>query len=100
LALKSVATVSSDLALKPWCRFFWFGCQNWQLRFGNLGLKITMTVSWFEPQNQVGDGLSIVPQNRQEDESAWGTRRDLATCFMWKQVTLEFPNLASRLADV
>jgi hypothetical protein len=27
--------------------------QNWQLWFGNLGLKITTTVSWFAPQNQV-----------------------------------------------
>jgi hypothetical protein len=59
-----------------------------------------VTVSWFEPQNQVGDGLSVVPQNRQEDESAWGTRRDLAACFVWKQVVLEFPSLASRLAEV
>jgi hypothetical protein len=25
-------------------------------------------VSWFGPQNQVGYGLSVVPQNRQEDE--------------------------------
>jgi hypothetical protein len=27
------------------------------------GLKITATVSWFGPQNQVGFGLSIAPQN-------------------------------------
>jgi hypothetical protein len=30
---------------------------------------------------------------------AWETRRDLATCLTGKQVRLEFPNLASRLAD-
>jgi hypothetical protein len=35
-----------------------------QLWFGDLGLKITATVSWFEPQNQVGFGLSVAPQNR------------------------------------
>jgi hypothetical protein len=40
-----------------------FGPQNLQLRFDDLGLKITTTVSWFGPQNQVGDGLSITPQN-------------------------------------
>jgi hypothetical protein len=27
------------------------------------GLKITATVSWFGPQNQVGFGLSVAPQN-------------------------------------
>jgi hypothetical protein len=27
-----------------------------------LGLKITATVSWFVPQNQVGFGLSVAPQ--------------------------------------
>jgi hypothetical protein len=26
-----------------------------------------MTVSWFEPQNQLGLGLSVVPQNRQRE---------------------------------
>jgi hypothetical protein len=28
-----------------------FGPQNRQVQFGDLGLKITMTVSWFGPQN-------------------------------------------------
>jgi hypothetical protein len=35
-----------------------------QLWFGDLGFKITATVSWFGPQNQVGFGLSVAPQNR------------------------------------
>jgi hypothetical protein len=56
------------------------GPQNWQLRFSDLGLKITATVFWF-------------------GRSAWGTCRDLADCFAWKQVGLEFPNLASRLVE-
>jgi hypothetical protein len=30
---------------------------------------------------------------------AWDTRRDLATCFSWKQVRLEFLSLASRLME-
>jgi hypothetical protein len=32
-----------------------------------LGLKITATVSWFGPQNQVGFGLSVAPQNRRRE---------------------------------
>jgi hypothetical protein len=38
--------------------------KKWQLWFGDLGLKITATVSWFGPQNQAGSGLSVAPQNR------------------------------------
>jgi hypothetical protein len=30
-------------------------------RFGDLVLKITTTVSWFGPQNQVGYSLSVAP---------------------------------------
>jgi hypothetical protein len=37
-----------------------------------LSIKITVTVSWFEPQNQVGYGLSVVPQNRWDDEDDAG----------------------------
>jgi hypothetical protein len=42
---------------------FWFAPQNRQLWFGDLGLKITKTVSWFQPQNHVSFGLSVAPQN-------------------------------------
>jgi hypothetical protein len=52
-----------------WLRVSRFGPQNRQLRFGDLGLKITATVSWFGPQNQVGYGLSVAPQNRWEGDS-------------------------------
>jgi hypothetical protein len=31
-----------------------------------------MTVSCFGPQNQVGDGLSVAPQNQWEDETVRG----------------------------
>jgi hypothetical protein len=31
----------------------------------DLGLKITMTVSWFGPQNQAGFGLSVSPRKIQ-----------------------------------
>jgi hypothetical protein len=46
---------------------FRFGPQNRQLWFGDLGLKITVTVSWFGPQNQAGFGLSVVSQNRRRE---------------------------------
>jgi hypothetical protein len=35
-----------------------------------LGLKITATVFWFGPQNQVGLGLSVAPQNRWREVGA------------------------------
>jgi hypothetical protein len=43
--------------------FLRFGPQNRQLRFDDLGLKITATVSCFGTQNQAGYGLSVAPQN-------------------------------------
>jgi hypothetical protein len=55
-----------------WFRVSRFGSQNRQLRFCDLGLKITVTVSWFGPQNQVGNSLSVAPQNRQENEDGMG----------------------------
>jgi hypothetical protein len=51
------------LASKPRLTVFWFGPQNRQLRFGDLGHKITVMISWFGPQNQAGYGLSVEPQN-------------------------------------
>jgi hypothetical protein len=71
LASNPMVTVSPSLASKPMVTvFFWlglktgddgflglasksrvtvsqFGSQNWQLRFGDLGIKITVMVSWF-----------------------------------------------------
>jgi hypothetical protein len=62
--------VFSGLASKPVSQVSWFGPQNQQLRFGDLGLKITATVSYFRPQNHAGFGLSIAPQNRWREDSA------------------------------
>jgi hypothetical protein len=59
-------------AQNRWLRVSLFGPQNRQLRFRDLGLKTTTAVSWFVPPNQVGYGLSIVPQNRWEDEDGTG----------------------------
>jgi hypothetical protein len=70
LASKLVATVSPNLASKPVASGSPFGPPNRQLCFGDLGLKITATVSWFVPQNQAGFGLLVAPQNRWMDVSA------------------------------
>jgi hypothetical protein len=51
----------SGLASKPLDRVFRFGPQNWQLRFGDLCLKIIAMDSWFGPQNHAGIGLSVTP---------------------------------------
>jgi hypothetical protein len=68
LASKPVATVSPVLISKPVAWVYRFGPHNRQLRFGNLCLKITTTVSSFGPQNQSCYGLSVVPQNRWEGD--------------------------------
>jgi hypothetical protein len=52
-----------------------FEPQNRQLRFGDLGSKIIATVSWFGPQNQDGNGLSVVPQNRRDKDGPGHTLR-------------------------
>jgi hypothetical protein len=41
-----------------------------QLWFGDLGLKITATVSWFVPQNQAGFDLSVALQNQRREVGA------------------------------
>jgi hypothetical protein len=43
--------------------------------FGDLGLKITMMVSWFGAQNQAGFGLSVAPQNRWREVGVGHTSR-------------------------
>jgi hypothetical protein len=74
LVSKLAAMVSPDLASKYAVGFlvdpqnqcgggFSGLCLNRQLRFGDLGIKITATASWFVPQNQVGFGLSVAPHN-------------------------------------
>jgi hypothetical protein len=58
------------------------GASEPTLWFGDLGIKITVTVSWFGLPNQSGFSLSVAPQNRCDDASARDTRRDLPACFM------------------
>jgi hypothetical protein len=59
---KMVAIVSHSLTSKPVAWVSRFEPQNRPLRFGDLILKITVMVAWFEPQNQVGFDLSVAPK--------------------------------------
>jgi hypothetical protein len=53
-----------------WLQVSQFRPQNRQLQFGDLGHKITVSVFWFEPQNQTDFGLSVALQNRWMEDSA------------------------------
>jgi hypothetical protein len=82
LASKLVVMIFPDLASKPVVDFLvepqnqggggfpGLGLKTGSYGFGDLGLKITATVSWFGPQNQAGFGLSVAPQNRQREVGA------------------------------
>jgi hypothetical protein len=73
LASKLAATVFPSLASKPVVNFLvepqnqggggflGLGLKTDSYGFGDLGLKITATVSWFGPQNHAGFGLSVAP---------------------------------------
>jgi hypothetical protein len=73
LASKLVVTVSPGLASKPVVGFLvepqnhggggfpGLGLKTDSSWFGDLDIKITATVSWFGPQNQVGFGLLVAP---------------------------------------
>jgi hypothetical protein len=54
---------------------FRFGPQNRQVQFDDLDLKITATVYWFGPQNQVGFDLSVTLQNRMMEDDVGHTSR-------------------------
>jgi hypothetical protein len=87
LSSKLVAMVSPVLASKPVIGFLvepqnqggggFPGCglKTGNYVFGDLGLKITVMVSWFGPQNQAGFNLSVAPQNRWREVSAGHTSR-------------------------
>jgi hypothetical protein len=59
LVSKPVVTVCQWFVLKTTAVVFCCGPQNQGRQFGDLGLKITATVSWFGLQNQVRGGLSV-----------------------------------------
>jgi hypothetical protein len=75
LASKLVVTVSPGLASKPAIGFMVEPQNQGGGGFAGLGLKITTAVSWFGPQNQVGFGLSVAPQNRRREVGTGHTSR-------------------------
>jgi O-glycosyl hydrolase len=81
LASKLVVTISPSLASKPVVSFLvepqnqgGGGFPGLDIKtgswFGDLGIKITVTISWFGSQNQVGFSLSVAPQNRRREVGA------------------------------
>ena len=80
------------------------GFSRFDLKTGSSGLVIWNLKL---PRRFVGLGLKIkqvtVCRLRHKTDGRMirrgGTRRDLAACFAWKQVTLGFPSLASRLVE-
>jgi hypothetical protein len=53
---------SADFLVEPQNQGSWvsrFELQNRQLRFGDLCIKVTVTVSWFRVQNQADFDLSV-----------------------------------------
>jgi hypothetical protein len=97
--LKTTGTVSPGLASKPVVRGFRFGPQNWQLRFGDLDLKITMIVSpSLGLKSKWPTVCRLCHKTNGRMKTVRGTRQELVACFMWKQVGLGFTSLASRLA--
>jgi hypothetical protein len=63
LASKPMMTLSLGLTSKPVVEGFSIYASKPAARFDDYDLKITAMISWFGPQNQVGDGLSIAPKN-------------------------------------
>jgi hypothetical protein len=105
LASKLVATISPGLTSKPAINFLVEpqnqgrgGFPKLCLKTGSSGLVIWTSKS---PRQFLGLGLkikwaSICRLRKKTDgwKSAWDMRRDLAVCFVWKQVWLGFPSLA------
>jgi hypothetical protein len=90
--------------------FFRFGLKTGGFGFSGLGLKTgsygLMIWASKSPRWFLGLGLKIkqttvcwLRHKIDGRATAWDTRRNLAACFTWKQVGLEFPSLSSRLAE-
>jgi hypothetical protein len=88
--LKTGGYGSCGLTSKPLARVFLFVPQNRQMRFGDLGHKITATFFWFGHQNQVAMIYRLPHKTDRMMKTAWNTHRDLATCFSCKWVGLGF----------
>jgi hypothetical protein len=105
LASKLVVMVSPGLASKPAVSFLVEPQKKGGGGFSGLGLKTDSSglMIWDSKSPRRFLALSLKTEQasvcwlRHKTDggrSAWDTRRDLAACFMWKQVWLEFPSLA------
>jgi hypothetical protein len=110
LASKSVTTVFSGLTSKPMVGFLVEpqnqgsgGFHSLSLNTGSYGLVIwaSKSLRWFLDLGLKTKQTSVCQLHHRTDggRSAWDTRRNLVTCFTWKQVELGFSSLASRLVD-
>jgi hypothetical protein len=105
LASKLVASVSPSLASKPEVGFLvepqnqcGCGSPSLSLKTGSFGLVIWASKS---PRHFLGLGLKTMwasvywlRHKTDRGRSVRDMRRDLSSCFMWKQVWLGFPSLA------
>jgi hypothetical protein len=100
----------SGLTSKPLVQFSLVWPQNRWLGFPGLGLKTgsSSLVIWASKSLRQFLGLDLKTKHasvcwlcHKTDgrATAWDTCRDLAACFVWKQVGLGFPSLASRLSE-
>jgi hypothetical protein len=105
LVSKLVTTVSPGLSSKPAVGFLVEPQNQGGEGFPGLSLKIDSfgLVIWASksPRQFLGlclktkqDSVCRLHHKIDRGRSAWDTRRDLATCFTWKQVWLGFPSLA------
>jgi hypothetical protein len=105
LISKLVTTVSPGLSSKPAVGFLVEPQNQGGEGFPGLSLKIDSfgLVIWASksPRQFLGlclktkqDSVCRLHHKIDRGRSAWDTRRDLATCFTWKQVWLGFPSLA------
>jgi hypothetical protein len=100
----------SGLASKPLGRFSPVWPQNRWLGFPGLGIKTDSSGLVICASKSPRQFLSLGFKTKQAlvcrlhhktdgGRTTWDTHRDLAACFIWKQVALGFSNLVLRLAE-
>jgi hypothetical protein len=110
LALKPLRRFSPIWPQNRWRRFSPIWPQNRWQRYPGLGLKIGSysLVIWASKPPRRFLGLDLKTKQSSVcrlchktngGRTVRDTRQDLVTCFVWKQVALGFPSLASRLAE-
>jgi hypothetical protein len=78
---------------------FWFRLQNQQVRFGDLAFKSPWRFLGLSLKTKRATVYRLCHKTDGKIKTVRGTHRDLAVCFTWKRVRLEFFSLASRLVE-